>query len=324
MKKTLSLLLVLLMLFSFCGVSALADDGMDICGEYTLFNVIDEENGDSTEMLQAMAAMGKTATLTVNEDGSAVMDLFGEEQTMTFDFEEEVIRVGENAVPYSFDGEVLIIGEDDGSFYFSKEGITLDESGGPFTFYILSDILDDDGESVLDEYYDPEDAESVTLILFSHGDAVFEDDDQWTELFFDFEEQTVTWDEDDVFSFELEEGCLIIVNGDGDRIVMEQADPGYAGPYVMTAMVSEEDGDITEQLSLLDALGMLPTMVVNEDGKALLDLFGTELEIRFDFEDMTAEKDGESLPFSYEYGVITIGEGQDSMSFSRVLEKEAE
>ena len=82
----------------------------------------------------------------------------------------------------------------------------------------------------------------------------------------------------------------------------------------MTAMVNGEDGDMSEQLALLEAVNMLPTLVIDEDGKGVLDLFDSDMEMVFDFEAMMADIQGEKVPFTYDKGVIEIGEGDQYMS----------
>lgn len=320
MKKLLSLLLAAILLCSLCGATALAEKYDEIFGEYTLVNMLSADSDeDMTEMVQAMAALGMKATLVVNEDGSAVMDMFGEQQELRFDFDTQTVTDGEDAIPYSFNGEELIIGTEEQGFVFSKAGIELPErSGGPFDYYVAIDVLNTDGVSVLEQYCEPEEASGVTLVLFRSGEGTFTDSDEVYEMVFDFDTMMVTVEEDE-FPFKLEDTTLYITNVNGDIIVMEKADPGFVGPYVMTAMVNGEDGDMSEQLALLEAVNMLPTLVIDEDGKGVLDLFDSEMEMIFDFEAMMADIQGEKVPFTYDKGVIEIGEGDQYMSFARVL-----
>ena len=69
MKKTVSIFLVLLMLCSLCGVSALADDASDVVGTYRLVSFKAGDQEITEELIALMESAGKTATLTVNEDG---------------------------------------------------------------------------------------------------------------------------------------------------------------------------------------------------------------------------------------------------------------
>jgi hypothetical protein len=139
-----------------------------------------------------------------------------------------------------------------------------------------------------------------------------------TDVQFDFDTMTVTA-EDETASFTLDGDFLSILDSEDITGNFVLADPGFVGPYVMTGMVSGEEGDMSEQLVLLDALNMLPTLVIDEDGSGALDLFGSEMALVFDFEALMVDIDGESIPFTYDKGVIGIGEGDQSMSFARVL-----
>lgn len=321
MKKLLSILLAAVLLCSLCGVAALADGAADICGSYTLINMLDSSSDeDMTEAIQAMAAMGMSATLVVNEDGSALMDIFGEEQALTFDFDAQTVTDGEDAIPYSFDGEQLIIGNEEQGFVFSKAGIELPESGrGPFSFYLMTALLDENGEDLLPEIKADYDEDTLfALYLFKDGSGSLERYGESLPLQFDFDAMTITA-EDMTVSFTLEGDVLSImetVDTIGNFIL---ADPGFVGPYVMTAMINGEDGDMSEQLALLEALNMLPTLVIDEGGKGVMNLFDSDMELVFDFETLMADIQGESIPFTYDKGVIEIGEGEQFMSFARVL-----
>ena len=321
MKKILAVLLAAILLCSLCGATALAEKYEEIFGEYTLINMLSADSDeDMTEMVQAMAAMGMSATLLVNEDGSAVMDMFGEQQELSFDFDAQTVSDGEEVIPYSFDGEELIIGNEEQGFVFSKAGVELPErSGGPFSFYLLTELLDENGEDYLPEIKAGcEEGTMFGLYLFKDGSCSLVMYDESEPGRFDFDAMTLSIGED-TLDFTLEGEVLSIVDTDGVVGIFTLSDPGYVGPYVMTAMVNGEDGDMSEQLALLEAMNMLPTLVIGEDGKGVLDLFESEMEMVFDFEAMTADIQGEKIPFSYDKGVIGIGEGDQFMSFARVL-----
>ena len=321
MKKLLSLLLAAILLCSLCGATALAEKYDEIFGEYTLVNMLSADSDeDMTEMVQAMAALGMKATLVVNEDGSAVMDMFGEQQELTFDFDAQTVTDGEDAIPYSFNGEELIIGTEEQGFVFSKAGIELPErSGGPFSFYLLTELLDENGEDYLPEVKAECDEDTLFgLYLFKDGSCSLVMYDESEPGRFDFDAMTLSFGED-TLDFTLDGEVLSIVDTDGVVGIFTLADPGFVGPYVMTAMVNGEDGDMSEQLALLEAVNMLPTLVIDEDGKGVLDLFDSDMEMVFDFEAMMADIQGEKVPFTYDKGVIEIGDGDQYMSFARVL-----
>lgn len=326
MKKLAALCLTAVVLISLCGVSAAADTAEEIPGTYTLINMIGEGLENMEESLRAMANMGMTATLTVAEDGSATLDLFDEQSELSFDFDAGIAAADGETLPFALEDGVLILGDEESALIFSRSGFGEDpiKDGGPFRLFVLSDVVDAEGNSVAEFFLKGgEEPADIRLFLFEGGAARLSEPGNTEELRFDFDAMTVSFAEGGSLPFTLEETTLRIEHYDGDALILEQDDPGFAGPYVMTAMVNGEEGDVSDQLPMLEAIGMLPTMVVNEDGEAKIDLFGTELEILFDFDDMTAAVDGESIPFTYEYGVIMIREDDSCMSFSRVLEEDA-
>ena len=329
MKKLLSLLLAAILLCSLCGAGALAEKYEEIFGEYTLVNMLSADSDeDMTEMVQAMAAMGMSATLVINEDGSAVMDMFGEQQELRFDFDTQTVTDGEDAIPYSFNGEELIIGNEEQGFVFSKAGVELPErSGGPFSFYLLTELLDADGVDLLPgikENYG-EDA-LFALYLFKDGSGILEMYGESTAVQFDFDTMTATA-EDETASFTLEGDFLSILDSEEVTSNFVLADPGIIGPYQMTSMVSENEDPAAEDdlfgENLFEALNIWPTLNISEDGSAILSFLGQELEMQFDFEAMTVEGEDEILDFSYEKGVLTISGDSYSMTFGRILPEDS-
>ncbi len=323
MKKLFSLLLVVLLLCSLCGVSAAADNAEDIVGTYTLVSAYNEENGDLSESLQLMATLGMTATLTVNPDGSAVFDLFGEQQDLHFDFAAGTVSSDDGEdLPYRLEDGKLYLGDETNYFVFSEEGLEPADTSfqGPFRYFLVTTVQDAKGNDVLDEYDISEDElGSVGLFLFEDGSARFEDLDSTLDMYFDFENMTVDAGDGDILPFSLEGTTLVLENTYGDYMVLEQTDPGFVGPYEMTFMVTESQGDLSEQISVLKAVGMTPTLTLEEDGSGVLVIVEDRMNLQFDFDAMTVEVDGESLPFTYEFGVIQVGEGSNAMHFARIL-----
>lgn len=323
MKKLFSLVLAVLLLCSLCGVSAAADSEEDIVGTYTLVSAYNEENGDLSESLQLMATLGMTATLTVNPDGSAVFDLFGEQQDLHFDFAAGTVSSDDGEdLPYRLEDGKLYLGDETNYFVFSEEGLEPADTSfqGPFRYFLVTTVQDAKGNDVLDEYDISEDElSSVGLFLFEDGSARFEDLDSTLDMYFDFENMTVDAGDGDILPFSLEGTTLVLENTYGDYMVLEQTDPGFVGPYEMTFMVTESQGDLSEQISVLKAVGMTPTLTLEEDGSGVLVIVEDRMNLQFDFDAMTVEVDGESLPFTYEFGVIQVGEGSNAMHFARIL-----
>lgn len=327
MKKTVSIFLVLLMLCSLCGVSALADDASDVVGTYRLVSFKAGDQEITEELIALMESAGKTATLTVNEDGSALMDLFGETMELTFDFAAGTAGVDGDVLNYTLDGDLLTMGDEETTLVFSKAEAVPERGVGPFRYFVAVDVLDAAGKSILDEYVDdPADAENVTLTIFNAGDAIFSDIDEEVDMDFDFDTMTFTVvGDDESFVFRLEDSILYIENMSGDTIVMEQADPGWAGPYELTDMSEDlmenfdmEGMENADLYQMLRVMGMMPTLTIDENGHGTLSMFYQTMELEFDFDAMTVSSEGEPIPFTYENGTLSFGMDGSFLTFGRV------
>ena len=325
MKKWLSVLLVLLLLCSLCGVTAMAEDAEELPGVFAMVKMVSDEDGDMTDQLKALVALGMAPTLTIEEDGSAELDLFGETETIKFDFDAGTVDVGNDVVvPYPWEDEVLSFGGDGILFAFSKNASADVEKGvGPFRYYTLADITDGSGKSITDEF-DEEWFATVTLTVFQAGDGYLEDSESRIDVVFDFENMTLSDGSDsDPMPVSQEDTTLSIAIEEDEILVFEQADPGRVGPYELVSFGGEDEETLNEQLAVLKAMSMLPTLTIKEDDSAVMSLMGEEVPMSFDFDSMTvtSEGDEEAVEFSYEYGTLSIGNGDDLMIFARVMPK---
>ena len=199
MKKWLSVLLVLLLLCSLCGVTAMAEDAEELPGVFAMVKMVSDEDGDMTDQLKALVALGMAPTLTIEEDGSAELDLFGETETIKFDFDAGTVDVGNDVVvPYTWEDEVLSFGGDGILFAFSKNA-----------------------------------------------------------------------------SADVEKGV---------------------GPYELVSFGGEDEETLNEQLAVLKAMSMLPTLTIKEDDSAVMSLMGEEVPMSFDFDSMTVTSRGTRRP----------------------------
>ena len=96
------------------------------------------------------------------------------------------------------------------------------------------------------------------------------------------------------------------------------ASEGLAGSYKLTAMVNEGEEATEDDLGLLESLGLTCMLYLNEDGTGSLVLFGTEMELTWD--DSFLYMDGESTPFTLNGNVLSIEDGETSMTFAKVVE----
>lgn len=247
--------------------------------------------------------------------------MVGETEEMQFDFAAGTVTVSEIVVPYDFDGTLLRFGSEGITFSFSNDPSALPQkkSNGTFRLYRLTELTTNDQEGNQAEGED-----EVCLVLYDGGAATMgSEGEEPFELRFDFDAMTVA-EGDEVYPFELEGTTLRIIGEGSELAVFEQIDPGYAGPYIVTAMSTGEE-DLSEQLALLDMMGMRPTLEIAEDGTAVMVLFGVEMKLAFDFDAMTVVgyeltgKETEPMAFSYDFGVISFEQEDTLMSFSRVM-----
>lgn len=326
MKKMISLLLVMLMLCGVCGLQAFADDAAELPGVYTMIDMNDGETENAAELLALMASMGMSPTLTIEEDGSAVMDLFGETMQLSFDFEAHTAVSEGEAIPYTVEGDTITFSNDGMSMVFSKSGPALARKAcGAFDYYEMTALIDADGKDSSKELaIKRELGEPASLTLFESGCAKLDLVGEVIPMVFDFETMTVTEDGSDaVYPFTLVDGVLTVGSEGGRYMSFELADPGWVGEYAIVSLASEE-GDMTEQLAMLSALGMAPTLSIGENGDAVLNLFGAEVKMHFDFESMlvSAEEDEGEYPFSYELGKLSMENEGAQMVFSRAVPDE--
>ena len=320
MKKILALGMIIALLLSLGGGLALADDAAEIPGRYTLTDMDDGSGTDSSAMLQAMAALGMSATLIVEEDGSAVMDLFGETEEFQLDFAAGVVIVGETTLSYTYEDEKLSFGEDGAYFTFTKGEPEAPKSGsGVYDLYTLVSMVDGEGSDLSDELAVMQEMGlASTLKLFEDGAGELDLFGSTTALVFDFETMTASA-EGEAVPFTLEDHCLVLGGGDsGATFGFQQEDPGFVGSYILTGMVNGEE-ELGEELAMLRALGMLPTLTIDENYEGVMNSFGEELVFQFDPGSMTATNAGDSSPYTYEYGHLTMGGEGVEMRFARVL-----
>lgn len=145
MKKMLAWLLVLVLVLSLGG-TALAAEEDTVWGSYTLAGMKTDNEEIDQETLAMMQTLGLTATLEINEDGTAVMDLFGEKEALFFDFGEERVRSDNDSwLDFTWEDGVLTIGNEEGFFRFVKGELEVSAARGPFRLYQLTEMVNVEG-----------------------------------------------------------------------------------------------------------------------------------------------------------------------------------
>ncbi len=92
----------------------------------------------------------------------------------------------------------------------------------------------------------------------------------------------------------------------------------FTGTYEMTALVTEEDGDLGDTLAFLKMCGITSTLTFRENSEAVIALFGEELVLRFDPASMEMRNDdGALLHVRADGDTLIIWDEDGSMTFSR-------
>lgn len=333
MKKLLAWILTAVLLLGAFSVTALATDGEE--EPWGVWYLTDITTGDADDdeaemmrgVLQSMAASGNGPRLTIEEDGSAVMDLFGETTELQFDFDEMTVSSEGETIPFTLEDGVLTMSspDGDGTAMLFTRGSGNPKAVGVFDYYFMESLVDDTGKDYADELKALADMDlTPTLTLFRSGYGIMDIAGTVTELEFDFDEMTITMDGESA-EFTVEDGLLTVIEGDG-KMTFRLADPGCVGSYQLVDLAADGLDDVADQLELLIKMGMAPTLTVEEDGSAEMDLFGTSYSFQLDFDKMTVTLDsdlgGESVPFEYENGRITISYEDNLMVFQRAMTSE--
>ena len=129
MKKLLRCCLTAFLAFSLLGCQPDAQEAapeaepepLPIAGDYRLIEMIDETGKDVTEDLSMLEEHGKTVSLTLNEDGSGLLNMFGEENEVTWT--EAFVNLNGQDIPLTFEEGKLTISDTEGKtvLVFTKD-----------------------------------------------------------------------------------------------------------------------------------------------------------------------------------------------------------
>ena len=321
MKKTIACLLAVLLLCSALSGAALAA-GEDLTGTWFMTDMDDGSGEDHSKELAAASALGMLPTLEIREDGTATITLFDETHDFTVDYETGEFVINDNRIKYTYKDDTLTFGDDSMFMIFSRQAPAVSAAESRvFDFYEFVGIKDEKGKDTNNF------ARVGDLVLFEDGKATLSAFGEDYVLTFDFEkgqyyESGVLIDE-----FTLADEVLTIRYGK-NTASFKLGDPGYAGPYTITALIDANGTDMTEQLSLLAALNMMPTLSIAEDGTGTLEMAENKIELKFDFDKMLVsspeDEEGEAIGFTYKNGTLTMENEGSTMTFRRVMPVAAE
>jgi hypothetical protein len=114
MKKTIKILLAILIVFSLFGCGKKPD----ISGEYRLVKIDAGDSSATEEDIKSLQDLGMEVTLSVSKDGTAKLDVFGEVVDLTYDLEKMTLSDGTNTYTFEYDKSQFRLTDASGTMYF--------------------------------------------------------------------------------------------------------------------------------------------------------------------------------------------------------------
>lgn len=153
---------------------------------------------------------------------------------------------------------------------------------------------------------------AAALTIEEDGSGVFDLFGETYALQFDFEAMTVTED-DSIIPFSFEDGVLFFDDGETRFSFTKGAletrkISAVSDSFTLVGMTDADGRDISEEPDLPAEPGRGAALLVYPDGCAELDFFGERVELRFDFDAMTAASEGEVVPFTWEDGRLILAD----------------
>ena len=106
MKKLLRVLCVVLLVLSMAGCKK----KLDLSGTYQLNRLDSDEDSVTAEDMETLRSLGMDVLLTLEKDGTGVLDVFGEKQSLTYDIDKMTVTVGGESVEMKYaNGELSLI-----------------------------------------------------------------------------------------------------------------------------------------------------------------------------------------------------------------------
>ena len=118
MKKLTCATIVCLFLLSLCSCSKVKKS--DFVGSYELSKAEGVGISLTQEQIDAMKAIGLSATLDIKEDNTAIMNVFGEEIHFTYDLRKMIFTCEGKDEKFTFDGKTIAFNNEGRKLEFTK------------------------------------------------------------------------------------------------------------------------------------------------------------------------------------------------------------
>lgn len=107
-------------LFIFSAASCGAVDNSKLVGTYELSKAQGVGISLTSEQIDALKAIGMTATLEIKDDNTAVMDLFGEKLNFTYNLRKMIFTFEGKDEKFTFDGNIIAFNNEGRALEFTK------------------------------------------------------------------------------------------------------------------------------------------------------------------------------------------------------------
>ncbi len=118
MKRIASAIVVCLFVLTLASCASMKK--AQIVGTYDLVSASGSGINFTEKEINAMKALGMSATLVVREDGTASMDVYGEKLELTYDLNKMVFTAEGSDAKFTFDGSRISFSEDGTTLVFEK------------------------------------------------------------------------------------------------------------------------------------------------------------------------------------------------------------
>lgn len=119
-----------------CGGGSSADNAKNFVGYWELTAMTASDGTDGAETLSLMASLGLTTSLTLNEDGTATLDMFGDKSTGTWTATSATVAsvdTGNGTIDFTLSGDKLTAKDGEDSLTFTKGSASSSTTTGTTT-----------------------------------------------------------------------------------------------------------------------------------------------------------------------------------------------
>lgn len=103
-----------------------------------------------------------------------------------------------------------------------------------------------------------------------------------------------------------------------------KGNPAMAGSYKLTEMIDAGEAVNEEDISAMEQLGMYAMLIIKDDGNAVLNLFGMEMQLQYNDGYFMDKETDQNLDYTFENDTITISQEGEVMKFQLMTQEQIE